>query len=105
MERTPKERPNITTTGSTGVGILSMSESVEESPWLILLWPAEGYRTERKPSPGQVCLHAGILEDLLAVGIEAQVPKAARCHEALRVLQLAVASQQCVDELDAGVAS
>lgn len=50
-----------------------------------------------------VVLHGRVLEDLLAVGVEPEVPEADRRHEAVRLLGLAVGAEEGLDELDAGV--
>lgn len=48
-------------------------------------------------------LHVGLPEDLLAVGVEAEVPETDRGHELLSLLQLTLAAEEGLDELDTGV--
>ena len=50
-----------------------------------------------------VVLHARLLDDVLAVGVEPQVPETDRRHEAVGLVDLAVGAEQSLDELDAGV--
>jgi hypothetical protein len=52
---------------------------------------------------GVLFVLARVAQDVLAVGVEAQVPQADRGHELLRGLELAVAAEDGVDELGAGV--
>lgn len=46
-------------------------------------------------------LFAGMLEDILAVGVEAQVPETNRLHETLCLLELTLPAEQCLNEFDA----
>lgn len=51
---------------------------------------------------GRRCLLRRMPEDILAVGVEAQVPETDRLHKLLGLLKLALPSKHGVDELDAG---
>jgi hypothetical protein len=52
--------------------------------------------------PG-ICRLGRIANDLVAIGIEAHAPEANVAHELLGMVELAIAAEDCVDELDAAV--
>lgn len=49
-----------------------------------------------------VILHGRLVEKVLAVGVKPEVPEADRCHEAVRLLQLAIDTEEGINELDTG---
>lgn len=49
-----------------------------------------------------VVLHGRLLEDLLAVGVKPEVPETDGRHKTVRLVLLAVVTEQGLDELDAG---
>ena len=107
---TPKKRPNRT---AWRVGISMCVASAMcfcvcalSAAWA---WRGMGETDSRKIGDGKepkaggiIVLHARLPQDLLAVGVEPEVPQADRRHETLRPLELPLAAKERLNELDSG---